>query len=161
MVGAKKIKFLVRALAVVTVLALSSTGWAKPSFGGPGIAGDLDNTGTHVDVSVPVRGFAACDPSPATGITQTYALKVYIFQPSGRMFAIGIGSSSNFTCGTNPNATVAVDADVDALAGLSFKPGPATLVYQVIQTTTDSTDPLNPTVTVLTVDEYGSRIDLH
>lgn len=146
------------AFALAAVLAISGTGWAaKPSFGGPGISGALD--GTHVDVSLPVRGFLQCNPAPAPGITQTYALKVFIFQPSGRIFAIGIGNSGNFTCGTDPNVTVDVDVGVDALPGLSFKPGPATLVYQVIRTTTDNTDPLHPLTT--SVDDYGFRVDLH
>jgi hypothetical protein len=155
-----KMTILKQALALAAVLAMSGTGWAKkPSFAGPGLSGSLEDANTLVKVFVPVRGFEACNPTPVLGTT--LSIKVFIFQPSGRIFAIGIGSSgdgssSDFTCSTDPNVTVDVAVSVYALPGLSFKPGPATLVYQVIQTDTTATPP-----TTAVLDEYGSRIDLH
>ena len=151
------------ALALVAMLAMSGTVWAaKPSGAGPGIPGDLNATRTEVTLEATVPLMEA----PPTGLcdtantAQTYSIKAYIFQPSGRIFAIGIGSNTEiFSCSTL--ADQQVDMLIKALPGLSFKPGPATLVYQVIQTTTNTTDPLNPTITDLVVYEYGSRVDLH
>jgi hypothetical protein len=148
-------------LALAVVLATSNVGWAAKSRG-VGIPGDLDGTRTEVTVEVTVPQMEA----PPTGLCdtanagQTYSIKTYIFQPSGRIFAMGIGANTEtFSCSTT--ADQQIDMFIKALQGLSFKPGPATLVYHVIQTTTDTTDPLNPKMTDLVVHESGFRIDLH
>jgi len=155
----QKMKALKRALALAAVLVMAGTAWAaKPGGVGPGIPGDLTPTRDSVDLLVPVVGFPSCN---TLNTNQTYSVKAYIFQPSGRIFAIGIGyNTASFACSADPNTSQNVPVSVDALPGLTFKPGPATLVYQVIQTTTDtSTDP--DTVTQIVVYEYGSRVDLH
>jgi hypothetical protein len=163
MKGMQKMKAIKIAVALAAVLGLSSTGWAaKPSGVGPGMSGDLNATRTEVTVELTVPQMEA----PPTGMcdiantAQTYSIKAYIFQPSGRIFAIGIGSNTeSFSCSTTGDQQI--DMLIKALQGLSFKPGPATLVYQVIQTTVDATDPLNLKVTDLVVYEAGSRVDLH
>ena len=163
MKGMQKMKGIKIAIALAAVLGMGGIGWAaKPVGVGPGISGDLNGPRTEVTVEVTVPQMEA----PPTGLcdtantAQTYSIKAYIFQPSGRIFAIGIGSNTeSFSCSTA--ADQQIDMLIKALSGLSFKPGPATLVYQVIQTTTDITDPLNPKITDLVVEEAGSRIDLH
>ena len=152
----RKMKALKRALALAAVLAMAGTSWAaKPS--GPGIPGDLNGTRDSVNLSVSVVGFPACD---TLNTAQTYSVKAYIFQPSGRMFGVGIGVSEIFSCSTDTNTSQNVPVTVDAFPGLTFKPGPATLMYQVIQTTTD-TVPEPDTVSDVIMYEYGSRVDLH
>ena len=154
MKAVKKMTGLKRVLVLAAVLAMAGTSWAKKNGNGPGIPGDLNSTRDSVTLSVPVDAIQTCDP---TITTQSYSVKAYIFQPSGRLFAIGFGTSDPFTC----SATLAqtVDVTVDAVQGLTFKPGPATLLYKVILT--DSTDPTMPTVTVVPGSENGSRVDLH
>jgi hypothetical protein len=153
----RKTKVLTRALALLAILVMVCPSWAKPKDNGPGILGTLDSNRASVDLSVSVVGFPQCTvPLPNT--TQTYAVKAYIFQPSGRMFAIGLGFSADFNCSSDPNTSELVALTVNAFPGLTFKPGPATLVYQIIQTTTDN---LTSAVTDVVVYEYGSRIDLH
>ncbi|MGE5820952.1 MAG: hypothetical protein ACM37Z_23220, partial [Deltaproteobacteria bacterium] len=118
-----KITALKCALALAAVLAITGTGWAKPSFAGPGIPGQLDPTGTIVKLSVPVPAYQTCD---TLNTNQTYSVKAYIFQPSGRIFAIGISGSTSFTCSLTTEQMI--DVTVNAFPGLTFKPGPATLL---------------------------------
>jgi hypothetical protein len=42
--GMERIK---AAFALLAVLAMSGTGWAKPSFGGPGVSGELNGPRTE------------------------------------------------------------------------------------------------------------------
>lgn len=155
----KKIKL---AVALAAVLAMGGTGWAKPK--GSGIDGDLNSARNEVTLQVSVPSMTAttegglCD---SANTAQTYGIKAYIFQPSGRMFAIGIGYSEGFSCSTTGDQQI--DLLIKAFSGLTFKPGPATFVYQVIQTTTTAptTTGGSSTVADLVVHEYGSRVDLH
>jgi hypothetical protein len=150
----QKMKVLKGALALAAVLALASTAWAKKNGNGPGIPGVFVNGNrTSVTVEPTVDLIPTCDPNITT---QSYSVKAYIFQPSGRLLAIGIGTSDTFTCSNSTPQTVEVT--VDAVPGLTFKPGPATLLYQVILT--DSTDLTMPPI-VTVVSENGSRVDLH
>lgn len=140
------------AFALAAVLAMSSTGWAaKPTGVGPGINGDLNGARNSVALSIPVPAYAGC----INDLTHSYSVKAYIFQPSGRIFAIGISDPTSFSCSLT--AETPVDMTVNAFPGLTFKPGPATLLFQVILTEGDPA--------TLTVDrviyEYGSRVDLH
>ncbi len=148
----QKIKALKIALALAAVLAMSGTAAAKPS--GPGIAGDLNGTRDSVALSVPVPAYVACD---TTNTNQTYSVKAYIFQPSGRIFAIGISNPTSFTCSLTTEQLI--DVTVNAFPGLTFKPGPATLLFQLILTEDDGNiaTPLVDSV----IYEYGSRVDLH
>jgi len=150
----KKLTGLKRVVALAAVLAMTGTGWAKKNGNGPGIPGDLNSTRDSVTLSVPVDAALTCDDTLIS--TQSYTVKAYIFQPSGRLLAIGIGTSDPFSCISGGTLPPMVDMTVDAFAGLTFKPGPATLLYQLILT--DSTDPTMTTVGVLS--ENGSRVDL-
>ena len=150
------------ALALAVVLAMTGTGWAKkPTFAGPGTAGQLDPTRTIVTLSVPVPQ-QTCQ---ANTVDQTfsYSVKASILQPSGRILAIGFSDPTAFDCVNDQN----VDVTINAIQGLSFKPGLATLIYKVIETTTTTvvTDPtLGTTETVTTtnvINEYGSTVNLH
>lgn len=98
----QKMKALKRALALAAVLVMAGTAWAaKPGGVGPGIPGALNGSRDSVTLEVPVPAIQAppqglCDP---LNTNQTYSVKAYIFQPSGRMFAIGIGyNTENFSC---------------------------------------------------------------
>ena len=157
-----KITALKWALALAAVLAITGTGWAKkPTFAGPGVASQLDSTRTIVTLSVPVSQ-QACQTNTATQ-TYAYSVKASILQPSGRILAIGFSDPTDFNCSLDQN----VNVTITAIEGLSFKPGPATLVYQVIETitTTVVTDPIAGTTATTTttnvINEYGSRVDLH
>jgi hypothetical protein len=153
MKGMEKMKVIKIAYALAAVLAMSSTGWAaKPSGVGPGIPGVLNGSRNSVAVSVPVPAYEEC-----TNVNQAYSLKAYIFQPSGRIFAIGISDPTTFSCSLT--AETLVDMTVNAFPGLAFKPGPATLLFQVILTEDDG-DPTTPAVDSV-IYEYGSRVDLH
>ena len=170
-----KITALKWALALAAVLAISGTGWAKgkPTFAGPGIDGQFtDSTRTTVTLSVPVPAQACkqdtTTPTATTTTTQTYSysVKAYILQPSGRILAIGFSDPTSFTC----SSTLEQDVDnveITAVQGLSFKPGLATLLYQVIETTTttvtDNTTHaiISTTITTNVIKEYGSTVNLH
>ena len=157
-----KITALKWALALAAVLAISGTGWAaKPTFGGPGTPGQLDPTRTIVTLSVPVPQ-QSCKTNTATQ-TYSYSVKAYILQPSGRMLDIGFSDPTAFDCVKDQN----VNVTIKAVDGLSFKPGPATLLYQVIETTTttvtDNTTHaiISTTITTNVINEYGSTVNLH
>jgi hypothetical protein len=147
-----KLTALKGAMALAAVLAMSGTGWAKP--GGPGIPGDLNGSRNSVELSVPVPAYEACD---TTNTNQTYSVKAYIFQPSGRIFAIGISNPTSFTCSLTTEQLIGVT--VNAFPGLTFKPGPATLLFQVILTEDDGNIATPPVDT--SIYEFGSRVDLH
>jgi hypothetical protein len=93
-----------------------------------------------------------CDAPVNVGETRTGTLTVHIFQPSGRLLNIGIGTASA-TCDGN-QADVVVD--VDAIPGLKFKPGPATAILKLAEETTDST----PAVIDSTITESGVKVTL-
>jgi len=157
-----KITTLKWALALAVVLAISGTGWAKkPTFAGPGTDGQLDPTRTIVTLSVPVPQ-QACQINTATQ-TYSYSVKASILQPSGRILDIGFSDPTDFNCSQDQN----VNVTITAVQGLSFKPGPATLIYKVIETTTTTvvTDPITGGTTTLTttnvINEYGSTVNLH
>ena len=150
----KMVKLFKLALALSAVLGATSPGWAAKGGGGPGIPGDLNASRNSVIVSVPVPAYAECD---ALNLDETYAVKAYIFQPSGRIFAIGIAEPTTFPCSST--AEQSVEVTVNAFPGLTFKPGPATLLFQVILTEDDGVVE-TPTVDTM-IYEYGSRVDLH
>lgn len=132
-----------RAMVVAAVLAMSGTALAKKPAGvGGGVPADLSDDRTSATVTVS----AQCDP-----VTQgaSGALSVHIFQSVGRLINIGIGSST-LICN---NTSTAQSIVVNAIPGLAFQPGPATLIVKL--TTVD------PLTMVSTVSETGSRVDLH
>jgi hypothetical protein len=150
----QKIRIIKGVLILVAVLAIAGSAWAKKNKSGPGIPGVLNSARDSVTLQVPVDAIPTCDP---LNLNQIYSVKVYIFQPSGRLLGIGIGANDGPLSCSATDAQM-VDATVNAFPGLTFKPGPATLLYQVILT---DNDPLLVTPTVTVVDENGSRVDLH
>jgi hypothetical protein len=73
------------------------------------------------------------------------------------MFAIGISDPTSFTCSQTTEQLIAML--VKGFPGLTFKPGPATLLFQVILTEDDGNIATPPVDTVIY--EFGSRVDLH
>jgi len=110
--------------------------------------GDLSPNRSSAQLTVAVQ----CDAPVNVGDTKTGTLTVHIFQPSGRLLNIGIGTSP-ITCDGN-QADVIVD--VDAIPGLKFKPGPATVLLKLTEQTQDS----NQLVTEDTTTESGSKTNL-
>jgi len=140
MKAVKKLTGLKRVLALAAVLALTGTGWAKKPPAGPSVSGDLNAERTVATVTVTMP---ACNP-----LLVTPSLSVYIFQPSGRLLNIGTANPA-VTC---TPADQEVIVDVNAIPGLAFKPGPATLLIRFVT--------VDIATSVQTVSESGSRIDL-
>ena len=113
-----------QALALAAVLSMSGTALAKN--GNNGVNGDLSSDRTQVTVAL--NELPACT-SPTTG-----SLSVYIFQSVGRLVNIGTYSGS-VACTGSP--TDLPDITVTAVPGLTFPPGPATLLIRYTTTTTD------------------------
>ena len=167
----RRMKMIKTALALAAVLAMAGTGWAKPGNGngggGPGVNGDLNGNTVTVVITVPTQTQAGLCPTtpvvPPVGTTvdTDYNLKAYIFQPSGRMFGIALGTNT-FNCDTLADQQVTVVLQV--FPGLTLKPGPATLLYQAIETTLTTTTTATGTTSTTTnevIYEFGSRVDLH
>lgn len=161
----KKSTRIVGALALAGALVTSGTvSAAKPAHGGGGgLIGDLSPARDSAIVRVPVD----CDPAGANQ-TKTASVSVKIFQPSGRLLNIGTGSvASTAQQAICTGTQTEIDVTVNAIPGLAFKPGPATILIKLTETitTTNTTPPVapatGPTVTV-TVDETesGARVDL-
>lgn len=141
MKATKRITALKSALALAAVLAMSGAATAKQASNG-GLSGTLSSDRTSATVTVTQQ----CDSvTPGT----SGALSVYIFQSVGRLINIGIGS------GTVPctNSPFSQDVIVNAIPGLNFQPGPATLLVRVTT--------LDPLATQPTVSESGFTINLH
>ena len=153
----RRMKMIKTALTLVAMLAMCGNVWAKPGFGGPGVNGDLNGNTVTVAITVPTNTeVGLCDTTVLpVGTTKAYSIKAYIFQPSGRMFGIALGTQP-FTCDTTADQQVTVALQV--FPGLTLKSGPATLLFQVIETTTTTTP---PSATNDVVYEFGSRVDLH
>lgn len=130
-----------RAMVLAAVLAMAGNSWAKN--GNSGISADLSPDRTQVTVGI--DELAACNP-----LTTTATLSVYIFQSVGRLINIGTYSAS-VPC-TNV-ATPAGDITVTAIPGLTFQPGPATLLIRYTTTDTATTQQTNS--------ESGARLNLH
>jgi hypothetical protein len=152
--------------ALTLAAALLSAGpvlAAKPGGGGgPGLIGDLNQSRTTVTVLIPVE-CAAPVVNGTTTTTTTATLSVKIFQSVGRLINIGTGSGVP-TCN---GQTTDVAVTVNAVTGLTFQPGPATMLITLTETATSSTpsvDPLNPLPVIVTsppeITETGARIDL-
>ena len=150
MKAAKTMRTLKWALALAAILAMTSTASAKKPAS-LGVSGGLSADRTSVTVSVTTP---ACftdtltipPPPPAVG-----SLSVYIFQSVGRLINIGTSNTSVICDG----ATLTQDVTVNAIPGLTFQPGPATLLIRF----SAPQDPNNPST--VTITETGSRIDLH
>ncbi|MGH7928197.1 MAG: hypothetical protein ACREQV_10405 [Candidatus Binatia bacterium] len=130
------------AVALAAILAMNGAALAKkPANSGTPAELSPDRTSATVTISV------QCDPM--TALNATGKLSVHVFQSVGRLINIGIGSGDVECTGLDTPQTVTVNA----IPGLAFQPGPATLLLRF--TTTDSITNLD------TVQESGSRINLH
>jgi hypothetical protein len=139
-----------RALVLAAVLTLTGTAWAKPKSAPPGVSGDLSSDRTIATVTISDQ---QCSPV-ASDPTASETLSVYIFQSVGRLINIGIGNGTDADAvpcdGTPYDRTI----DVYAIQGLSFQPGPATMLIRVT-----APDPLDATKTI--VSEKGFQVNLH
>src|SRR5262245_17494588 len=165
MIAMRKIK---TAVALAAVLAMAGTGWAKPGNGNGngGVNGGLSGDTVTVVITVPTKTEAGLCETPTipplgTTITTTHTLKAYIFQPSGRMFGIALGTGT-FTCDLLADQQVTVTLQI--FPRLTLKEGPATLLYQAIETTLTTTTTTAGTTNATTnevIFEFDSRVDLH
>jgi len=152
---------IVGALALAGALVCSGPALAaKPGKGGgPGMLGVLSSTRDSVVVKVPVD----CDPVPQGSTnTKSETLSVKIFQSVGRLLNIGIFSVSSSEQQICTGGPTEIEVTVKAIPGLTFQPGPATILIKLTETTTTPPVPpaLLPTVDVHET-ESGARIDLH
>ena len=163
---------IVGAMALAAAMAGSGPALAaKPGKGGggPGLLGDLSSARDSAIVMIPV--VCATNPLPPGANqtqTQSASVSVKIFQSVGRLINIGTGSA-DAAC-TSAGQLLNIAVEVDAIDGLNFQPGPATILKTITQTvTTTTTTPavppaVIPTVTVTEViineTETGARIDL-
>jgi hypothetical protein len=147
MVGNKHLKY---ALAIAALFATTA---AAPAMAASSVAvvgtGDLSPQRTSAQLTLSVQ----CDGAANAGETKSGTLTVHIFQPSGRLLNIGLGSAP-VTCDGN-QADIVVD--VDAVPGLRFKPGPATAILKLTEQTNDST---NAVIGMPTTLESGTAVHL-
>lgn len=131
------------------LLVGGAAAFADTSSVGIDPTGDLSPART----SATLTGTVACDAG------QTATLTVHIYESVGRLINIGIGSVSAFTCSGSSDTW---SADVAAIPGLKFQPGPATVVVRSVTTVT-VTDPITQvTTTTITGDrEFGGKVNLH
>jgi hypothetical protein len=149
-----KMKALKGAVAFAAILAMSGSAIAKKNNNGGGIPADLSDDRTTVTLSVTPQ----CQQSSTVGATVSADYSVYIFQSVGRLINIGIASGEGLPC----NSTTPIDIIVEAVDGLTFQPGPATMILKF--TTIESTTPVGGTPTETQVGipiESGARINLH
>jgi hypothetical protein len=109
--------------------------------------GDLSPNRTSAELTITVQ----CDAA-TPGDTKEANLRVHLFQSVGRLINIGIGTEP-VNC-TGPQANVIVD--VNAIPGLKFQPGPATVVLKLTEQTKDSTEAIIEETTT----ENGSKVNL-
>jgi hypothetical protein len=131
-----------RALALAAILAMNGTALAKKPDAG-GVPAELSGDRTTVNLTINLQ----CNP--ATTLNAQGSLSVYIFQSVGRLINIGT-FNTNVPC---TGSATAQTVTVEAIDGLSFQPGPATLIYRF--TTQDSVS------LITTVQESGARLNLH
>jgi hypothetical protein len=91
--------------------------------------------------------------------TKSASVSVKIFQSVGRLLNIGTGSvTSTVQQPICTGSQTEIDVTVNAIPGLKFQPGPATILITLTETTTSSAPP--PVITPLPPVETGARIDL-
>ena len=139
--------------SVLALGALLMSSAAVPVIAATSVAlsgtGDLSPDRASAQLTVSVR----CDAPVNVGETKTGTLTIHIFQPSGRLLNIGIGTAPATCDGNQANVVV----DVNAIPGLKFKPGPATAILKLAEETTDST----PAVIDSLITESGTKVSLH
>ena len=127
--------------------ALLTNGPVSAAQPTPALEGDLSANRMSAEVMVPVD----CGEP---GQTTTASVSVKIFQSVGRLLNIGTGSAVPNCTGQAGDVLVTVNA----IPGLKFQPGPATILITLTETTTSSATP--PVITPLPPVETGARIDL-
>jgi hypothetical protein len=149
----RKLNGLAGALALTTALAAGEVVLAAAAPGGNQAAdGDLSANRDSAEVTVS----AQCSAPTNMTDTKTGEVTVHIFQSVGRLLNIGIGHAP-LTCDVNQ---ASIDVVVNAIPGLKFQPGPATLIVKVTEkTTTNSMGTMTTTNT--TTSETGSKVNLH
>ena len=135
-----KMKALKGAVALAAILAMTGSAFGKKNSNGAGVPASLSPDRTAVTISL--------SELPACLITGSATLSVYVFQSVGRLINIGTYNAPVTCTGAT---TAAQDITVTAFQGLSFQPGPATLLIRY--TITDAG--------IQTHTDTGSRIDLH
>ena len=146
-----KMKALKGAVALAAILAMSGSAFGKKNGNGGGVPADLSPDRTTATVTVS----AQCTAIEGTQGT----VSVYILQSVGRLINIGNGAGTA-TIPCNGTA-VSEEIVVTAFSGLTFQPGPATLIIKL--TRYGSSNPADPTapLAVVGTSESGSRVDLH
>jgi hypothetical protein len=110
--------------------------------------GDLSSNRTSAELTIT----ALCDVAVNVGETKTGTLTVHLFQSVGRLINIGIATEP-ITCDGNQADMI---LQVNAIQGLKFQPGPATVILKLSEQTTDST----AAVTNSTTTESGGKVTL-
>jgi hypothetical protein len=159
MTKGKNLRFLTGAVALTAALAVNGSALAKkPASNGGGTTVDMSADRKTVTVNVTPTCHAATVP----GATLTAEYSIYIFQSVGRLINIGIGNGEVSCTALTPTGI-----EVEAIEGLTFQPGPATMIvkFTTIQTTlVPAVDPLSPPTemdTVIGTSESGARVNLH
>jgi hypothetical protein len=165
MVRKKNLRVLRGALALAAVFMMTGNALAKKpaSTGNAGAAVDLSADRKTVTVNVTPQ----CHTPTVPGGTLSAEYSIYIFQSVGRLINIGIGNG-DVSC----TALTPTGIEVDAIEGLTFQPGPATMIvkFTTFQTTTVPViDPITnlPTgattivETAISTSESGARVNLH
>jgi hypothetical protein len=146
-------------LAVAAILAMSGSALAKK----PSNAGGTSATLSSDRKTVIVNATPQCKAPTVQGSTLAAEYSIYIFQSHGRLINIGIGTVDG-DCIT-PTAI-----NVEAIEGLTFQPGPATMIMKVTTIETVTTQTIDPvtqlpvnttTETVVGTSESGARVNLH
>jgi hypothetical protein len=145
MIRIDRVKRILSLAAVFTAAAASPAAAASLALNG---VGDLAPDRASAQLTVTVQ----CDAPANVGETKTGTLTVHVFQPSGRLLNIGLGSASANCDGNAADVLV----EVDAIPGLKFKPGPATAIIKLAEETTDSTSAIVGSTTT----EGGTKVTL-
>jgi hypothetical protein len=162
----KNLSVLKGALAVAAILAISGSALAKK----PASLGGTSATLSSDRKTVTVNATPKCMASPGATLSAEYS--IYIFQAHGRLINIGIGTEAG-------DCVTSIPVDVEAIDGLTFQPGPATMIIKVTTVATTNVpvidpvtglpmiDPVTglpvttPTDTVIGTAESGAKINLH
>jgi hypothetical protein len=131
--------------------ALLTNGPVSAAQPTPALEGDLSANRMSAEVIFPLVCAAV---QPPANDTKTASVSVKIFQSVGRLLNIGTATEEGLPCtGNSMNVTVTVDA----IDGLKFQPGPATILFTVTEQTTAS---VGGTVSSSPPVDTGAKINL-
>jgi hypothetical protein len=151
MILGKGLKYGLLAAAMLMTTASAPVD-AATSVGVSG-TGDLAANRASAELTLSVQ----CDGPANEGELKTATLTIYLFQSVGRLINIGVGTGPVTCDGNSGNETI----DVDAIPGLKFQPGPATVLIKLTeQTTIQGQTPETQTVTNSTTTESGGKVNL-